>query len=341
MLTPETIATKFRLVAPVSTIRPLGAGHINETFLIGLRSGAGVVLQRINPQVFPGAWDVVENTGRIVAHLEATGGGVPHLIESLEDQPGWRDAEGGVWRMFDYVEDARSLQRVESTAQAREAGRAFGDFQRRLSDFPEAELHPAIPHFHDIDWCFAKFSQAATGDLAPISDDLAFVAERRHFADRRLTADDIVIHGDCKIDNLLFDGVQDRVVAVIDLDTVMAGDRLWDFGDLVRSAAASGEEDSRSIDVSLDLFAAIAEGFLEGSGWQPGGAECEAMVRAPRVMGLMLGVRFLTDYLEGNPYFKVDDPEHNLRRARAQFRLVSAFERNRTAMTRVITELTA
>jgi len=341
MLTPEDVAAKFRLVAPVSTTRPLGDGHINETFLIGLRSGTGVVLQRINPQVFPGSWDVAENTARVVDHLYAAGGGVPHLIRSLEDKPGWRDDEGSVWRMFEYVEDTRSLQRVETTDQAREAGRAFGDFQRRLSNFPGDELYPAIPHFHDIDRCFAKFSQAATGELAAISDDVAFVAERRHFADRRLTEQEVVIHGDCKIDNLLFDAVQDEVVAVIDLDTVMVGDRLWDFGDLVRSAAASGEEDSRTVDVSLDLFGALAEGFLAGSGWKPDGAERQAMVRAPRVMGLMLGVRFLTDYLEGNPYFKVDDPEHNLRRARAQFRLVAAFERNGTAMTRVITELTA
>lgn len=341
MLAPEAIAAKFQLSAPVSSIRPLGDGHINETYLISVRTGAGAVLQRINPHVFPMSWDVAENSSRVLDHLEAAGGGVPRLIRTLENQPAWRDADGGVWRMFGYVEGARSLRQVESTDQAREAGRAFGDFQRRLGNFPGAQLYPAIPHFHEIDWCFTKLSSAATGELAAFSDDLAFVAERRHFADRPLTAQKIVIHGDCKIDNLLFDAEQDQVVAVIDLDTVMVGDRLWDFGDLVRSAAASGEEDSRTIDVSLDLFGALAEGFLNGSGWKPDGAEREAMVRAPRVMGLMLGVRFLTDHLEGNPYFKVDDPEHNLRRARAQFRLVSALERNGVAMTRIITELTA
>lgn len=335
----ETVATKFQLSAPFSSVRQFGAGHINDTYLVILRSDARAVLQRINRDVFPGAWDVAANVALVVAHLEAAGGGVPGLIRTLENEPAWRDAEGRVWRMFDYIEDARTLQQVETADQAREAGRAFGDFQRRLGDFPRAKLYPAIPHFHDIGWCFMKFSSAATGDLTSISDDLAFVAERRHFADRRLTADDIVIHGDCKINNVLFDAEQDHVVAVIDLDTVMVGDRLWDFGDLVRSAAASGTEDAPTIDVSLSLFRAIAEGFLDGSGWKPDAMERDAMVRAPRVMALMLGVRFLTDYLVGNQYFKVDDPEHNLRRARAQFRLVSALERNGVAMTRIITEL--
>ena len=335
----ESVATEFQLAAPLSSIRQFGDGHINDTYLVIVLAGARAVLQRINQDVFPGAWDVAANVARVVAHLEAAGGGVPELIRTLKDEPAWRDAEGEVWRMFHYVEDARTLQQVENADQAREAGRAFGDFQRRLSDFPRAELHVAIPHFHDIDWYFTKFSSAATGDLSSISDDLAFVAERRHFADRRLTADDIVIHGDCKINNVLFDAEQDQVVAVIDLDTVMVGDRLWDFGDLVRSAAASAVEDAPTIDISLDLFRAIAEGFLAGSGWKPDGMERDAMVRAPRVMALMLGVRFLTDYLVGNQYFKVDDPEHNLRRARGQFRLVSALERNGTAMTRIVTEL--
>lgn len=337
----ETVAAAFQIDGVVSSIRPLGRGHINDTYLVTTDTDNRTVLQRVNPEVFPEPWGVVENVARIIAHLSAVGGGVPALIPAVDGAPGWRDPDGDAWRMLQYFDQARTLERLETNAQARAAGYAFGDFQRRLADFPGADLHVAIPHFHDLDGYLAAFSKAAGGQLGSISDDLAFVADRRHFAERKLSTTRCVIHGDCKIDNLLFEPDEDQVVAVIDLDTVMVGDPLWDFGDLVRSAAASGAEDARTIDISLDAYRAIIEGYLEASGHEPDGAMRDALVRAPRVMALMLGVRFLTDHLSGDRYFKVDDPEHNLRRARAQFRLVTALERNGAAMTRIVTQARA
>jgi Ser/Thr protein kinase RdoA (MazF antagonist) len=316
-------------------LAPLGEGHINDTWLVEAADGERCVLQRISAAVFPEPRQVADKVARVVAHLRRRGGiGVPALLPA--GALAWyEDADGGVWRLWEFVAGARTLQTLESPAQGRAAGAAFGALQRALVDLAGPVPEP-IPGFLQLAGYLAQLdaarADAAIGADAEVDAALAAVDRRRDlaslFAER-----DRLIHGDGKIDNLLFAAAGDRVVAIIDLDTVMRGHWAWDFGDLTRSAAADG------IRVNVARFASLARGFVDSGALDagPAGAERrEALLLAPRHLALMLGVRFLTDHLRGDRYFKVRRHGDNLRRARAQLALLEDMEREEPALRQVL-----
>ncbi len=309
------------------SVSPLGSGHINDTLLISSVDGRRHVLQRINERVFRDPGLVMRNLERVLEHLGAKAPGLtPPLIRTTTGAAAWSDEAGGWWRLWAYVADGRSFDRSRDPEICENAARTFGRFQALLADLPGTPLEPAIPGFLELDGYLEQFDAARTAVrgsdqiLIEAGVDAAFIDAHRPLAGA-LSPGETVIHGDCKLNNLLFEKKGAEVVAVLDLDTVMRGHWAWDFGDLVRSVLMGvlDEDDGSREATFVALFSALARGFSEGRGGSP---DPETMAVSPVYVAFMLGVRFLTDHLNGDRYFRVAARGDNLNRARAQFELV-------------------
>lgn len=340
---------------------PYGSGHINDTFALELRGDPvrrRVILQRINDEIFKDVPALMENIARVTQYMQGVvkqravrpeREEVLTLIPTRDGAPVYRDEWGRWWRMYEFVERARTYDVLSSPEQARAAAAAYGRFQRDLAHFPPPPLHETIPHFHDTPWRLAQLEQAVARDVcgrvAYVHEELAFVHAHEHLAHilcgqlARGEAPLRVTHNDTKINNVMLDDVTGYGVCVIDLDTVMPGHALFDFGDCVRTATARAAEDERDmtrVDVDLELFAALVDGYLESMGAQLTPAEREVLYLSGQVITFEIGVRFLTDFLSGDVYFKIKEPDHNLARARTQFRMVQCMEREGGTMRAIV-----
>jgi Ser/Thr protein kinase RdoA (MazF antagonist) len=306
-------------------LSPLGTGHINDTYLVNAPAG-NFVLQRINQAVFVDPGRVMVNLTRIHAHVEARYPGlIPELLATIADSTAHVDDAGNWWRLWRFIDGARSLDTTEDPEIARAAGAAFGTFQALLEDLPGPMLEPTIEGFLELERYLAEFDdvlQRATHEDAD-PGHLRFVEQHRWLADSYPRGTNVV-HGDCKLNNLLFAAHAPEVVAVLDLDTVMPGHWAWDFGDLSRSVLMGPGD-------RMSLFESLVAGYVETSNVQPAVAE---LVNAPVYVAFMLGVRFLADHLAGDRYFKIDRRGENLDRAAAQFELVRQLESERPMMER-------
>ena len=311
-----------------------GAGHINDTYVVRDAAGVRFVLQRINPRVFRDPSLVLRNVVRIVEYLGVKAPGfVAALVPSRGDEPGLYTADGEFWRLWRYVENTRVCPVVKTLQMARAAGAAFGRFQQLMAGMPGDPLAPVIPGFLELQAYLTHFddvvlAHGVTSAETPCSE---FIAARRDLT-RYFPPGECYIHGDCKLNNLLFNQTREEVVCVVDLDTVMRGHWAWDFGDLARSALSETTIDE------VAVFAALAGGFLATSRV---GASVEELVMAPRYVAFMLGVRFLSDHLAGDEYFKVEHRGDNLLRARQQFTLVELLESLEEKLQRVAAPLVA
>ena len=292
------------------TLTSLGAGHIHDTYLLedcSVEPAGQFVLQEFNEVVFTDAALVMNQTLRLLDQWRKQH---DYLVPALQLSKGgnsWERVDGQLWRVWRYIADTTSIGPVESLSQARAAGAAFGALQSNLADLPAPVLTETIEGFLQLRFYLAAYDKVAAA--APLELD-RIVQDNRGLADQ-LGKRNAHIHGDCKVDNLLFDARAQSVVAIIDFDTAMYGHWAWDFGDLVRSVCFSrGAAD-------VDHFAACLEGFAPH---QPL-AQPQHAVAAPGYVALMLGVRFLTDHLSGDVYFRVETHGENLLRAREQFDL--------------------
>ncbi len=332
-------------------IASLGEGHINDTILVSIEGRPRFVLQRINRQVFADPERLMTNLERLLDHLDATAPGTTAKLERTDEGAAALVADGRWWRLWRYVGNSRSLNETRDPAVARAAGRAFGEFQRLMRELPGPELAPSIPGFMELDGYLAALDDAVAAhpDQAAAAVNGSFIDDRRQLSERFPPAQDVV-HGDCKLNNLLFAESEDTVISVLDLDTVMRGHWAWDFGDLARSllsphasASTTGSENtadgaaaqsaaarSSAAQPMMDLFAAVAAGFCSGARLTPTTAD---LVAAPIYVAFMLGVRFLTDHLQGDRYFKVGDHGDNQLRAVRQFELVRRLEEASAALT--------
>jgi Ser/Thr protein kinase RdoA (MazF antagonist) len=341
------VAAAFVLDGPVASVAPLGGGHINDTLLVTAGSSR-FVLQRINAAVFADPDAVMANVERVCGHVRARleAGGVPDADRrSLRLVPtragrGWHvDAAGGRWRCYAFIPGATARDVATSPRQAYEAAAAFGRFQALLADLPGGRLVETIPRFHDTPRRFADFravlARDPCGRAAAVSREIDFAAARE--AGAGLVVDAIargeiperVSHNDAKFANVLLDDVSGEGLCVIDLDTVMPGSPLYDFGDLARTCAATAAEDEPDparMGVSPEMFRALAAGFRAATAGVLTPRELDLLPAAARLITLEQGVRFLADWLAGDVYYRVRRPDHNLERARAQFALVAAFE---------------
>ncbi len=345
MKEPAFAATAARLFGlEAAEIGTLGAGHINDTFLVAAGDGRRFVLQRLNPRVFPDPHAVLANSAAVSAHLRArlAAAGVPDLdrrapapVAGSDGRPWAVDAEGDCWRAYRYVEGARPASAGGSLAEAYAAARALGTFVALLADDAAPGLRETLPGFHDTAARFRQLESVVATDPAgragEASRELDALRARRGYA--TLLAGGLparIVHNDAKLDNVLLDAVSGEALAVIDLDTVMPGLAAWDFGDLVRSGAAvAAEDDPDPSHVGLDLgrFDALAGGWIAGAGPVLTADEAASLVTGALVITCEQAVRFATDFVAGDVYYKVARPNHNLDRARTQLALLAALER--------------
>ncbi len=364
---PDLRAVGELFAIPGAFVRgaPHGGGHIHDTFAVTWRERGRdrrYVHQRLNERVFPDVPALMDNVGRITRHLgrriaaDGPAGSARRALALVPARDGadWtRDGAGRAWRTWLLVEGAITRESVAEPAQARAAARAFGLFQRQVADLEGPPLRETIPRFHDTPARFAAFTAAvaadAAGRAAAAAGEIAFARDRAPLA--RALADAAaegraprrIAHNDTKLDNVLFDAVTGEGICVIDLDTVMPGVGLCDFGDLARTASCGAAEDERDlarVAVDGELFAALAAGWLAGAGDLIAAGERELLVTAAQVMTFESGLRFLTDHLAGDTYFRVRRAGQNLDRCRAQFALLRSFTAReaglREAVARVI-----
>lgn len=351
------VAAEFSLRGRLVSARPYGNGHINETYVLGCDAdGARVryVLQKINHRIFKNVPALMENIARVTAHVSAKQPRAMALVPTRAGQVVLHDAAGNWWRLYDFIEGAQTVERVTNEAQAREAARAFGEYQALLADLPGARLHETIPNFHHTRSRFEALRKAISEDAvkrgAEVRAEIDFAMARENDADvllgllARGELVERVTHNDTKINNVMLDEVTGRAAAVIDLDTVMPGLSLYDFGDMVRTAASSTAEDDPepgNMHVVLPYFRALVEGYLESAGAVLNAVERAHLGFAGKLLAYETGLRFLTDHLQGDVYFRIKRPGHNLARARTQFALVKSIEDNAEAMRGMVAEADA
>ena len=337
----EPVLNRFCLDGcPVSCER-YGEGHINLTFLVVTDTGKRYILQRLSRAAFSDIPGLMRNVTAVTEFLSARNSDPRaslHLVPTKDGQTWCQDEVGEYWRVYDFVEDSLCLQTPESPMDFYQSAVAFGRFQNQLRDFPAETLCETIPNFHNTPDRYRKFHLAieadATGRLAEVRPEVDFLLAREEEAGTLQRMRDRgelpvrVTHNDTKLNNVMLDAQTRLPLCVIDLDTVMPGLAVNDFGDAIRSGAATGREDepdAESVRLDLDLYEAFRDGFIEGC---PGltEKEIEMLPVGAKMMTLECGIRFLTDYLEGDKYFKTDYTEHNLIRCRTQFRLVRDME---------------
>jgi Ser/Thr protein kinase RdoA (MazF antagonist) len=358
------VAGAFRIPAAARAASRLGSGHIHDTFAVFCDDPERprVVLQRINAVVFPDPLLVVENAARIARHLEER---LPRdlpdrarrCLRPIETRAGGfaHERAGGTWRAFAFVPGSESLDRVDRPERARAAARAFGAFAAGLVDFP-LELRDTLPGFHDFEARAHQFETAVSQDRCARAAAAAAEIESLREARRRLAA--VLppdaraalplrwVHNDCKLNNVLFDARTGEALCVIDLDTVMRGSLLADFGDLVRTAVCFAPEDARDpaeAEPVPELYRALARGYLEGTAEILTPAELDALPLAGPLITLETALRFASDHLAGDRYFRVERPGQNLDRARTgahlTLRLLDQLELARELLTRSARDL--
>ncbi len=331
----------FRLEGRPLSCLPYGSGHINETYLAVTDTGRQYILQKINSQVFRDVPALMANIEAVTAHLrksERDPRRVLTLVPTLEGGSFHREGEG-YWRVYDFVTGSLSLDQAESAADFAESASAFGHFQRLLQDFPAARLHETIPNFHDTPKrCLAlreAIEKDVMGRAAGAKEEIDFALARESGAGElteALRKGELplrVTHNDTKLNNVLFDAKTRKALCVIDLDTVMPGLCANDFGDSIRFGASTAAEDERDLDrvsMSLDLYRAYSEAFLAACAGGLSDREVSSLPVGARMMTYECGVRFLTDYLSGDTYFRIHREGHNLDRCRTQFKLVRDME---------------
>lgn len=349
-LTP--VAAEFPLRGRLVSAAPYGNGHINETCLLVCDDrGARVryVAQKINHRIFKNVPALMENIARVTAHVSAKQPRALALIRTHRGQAVLQTAAGDWWRIYDFIEGAHTVERVTNEAQAREAARAFGEYQALLADLPGGRLQETIPNFHHTRSRFENLRRAVAentaGRAAEVRAEIDFAFSREADADillgllARGVLTERVTHNDTKINNVMLDDATGRAAAVIDLDTVMPGLSLYDFGDMVRTAASSTAEDDpepANMRVVLPYFRALVEGYLDSAGAVLNATERAHLGFAGQLLAYETGLRFLTDHLQGDIYFRIKRPGHNLDRARTQFALVRSIIENREEMTRIV-----
>ena len=360
---PEKVCDQFWLHGELVSIERFGNGHINDSFLaVFSQAGTEVryIMQRINPDVFHDGWAIMENFERVIRHVRSklgpcpvgTSRGVLSLIPTRDGRFAWEDETGALWRVSPFIERTLSFEVCERPEQAYQAARAFGQLQAWLTDLPGERLHETIPGFHDTPGRVSALERAvaadAVGRVASSRDAIDFALARKSQASRLLDLQrdgkipERVSHNDAKLGNVLLDSETDEAVCVIDLDTLMPGLTHYDFGDLGRTFLSPTEEDEVDVSrvhVRMEMFSALARGYLEAAGHELWPEEIRQLPFSTQLITYEIGVRFLADHLSGDSYFRTHRPGQNLDRARAQFALVARIEEAEAEMQDCIRDL--
>lgn len=344
-----SIVSAFQIPGNVGDITPYHRGHVNDTFIVECHQNGHPVLytlQRINHAIFKNPPELMHNIIRVTEHIrkKLQDGGAEeltrHVLTVIATQDGqgcWQDGDGSYWRMYQYINQVESCDYLDSPQQAYQAARAFGRFQRYLADLPEPKLHETIEDFHNTPKRLRDFMEILEQDphnrACRAKPEIEFVIQHALLCDGLLALvkqgliPQRVTHNDTKINNVLFDLETHEAVCVIDLDTVMPGLSLYDFGDMVRTATCQAAEDERDLSkIQLDMlfFEQLALGYARETVDFLTNAEKRHLVFAGKLITLEQMIRFLGDYLNGDVYYKIHRPQHNLDRARTQMKLIQS-----------------
>jgi len=345
----QSVAARFQISGDFLEAAPYGSGHINDTYAVRFDQGGTLVryiIQRINHHVFKDIPSLMENIQRVTRHLQgklAARGAkeisrrAMTLILTRDGKSFYKDGQGNFWRTYIFIEKALTHDILTSEDQAFQAARAFGTFQKMLVDLPDPPLHETIPDFHNGIKRYEAFQDALQEDAlnraAGAKGEIAFLKDHARIFDRLpglVEKGEIPwrsTHNDCKINNVMIDDETGEGVCVIDLDTLMPGLALYDFGDMVRTSTCSAAEDAPNLDqvrMEMPRFEKLVRGYLSTAGEFLNRAERDHLAFAGKMITLIIGTRFLTDHLAGDVYFKIHREGHNLDRCRAQFRLVES-----------------
>ncbi len=352
------VACAFEVEGIFEDAKPYGSGHIHDTYCAMFcddRRQERVILQRINTAIFTNPIAMMENIERVTEHLRSklvcvadADRRVLRLVPT-RDRRSWHvDDEGRHWRVYRFIEGARTYDAVGSPQQAFEAAKAFGEFQRLLADLPAPRLHESISDFHNTSKRFAALERViaanAAGRCAEASEEIAFAVSRQAIAAALVNAElpERVTHYDTKLNNVLMDDRNGAGICVIDLDTVMPGLAAFDVGDMVRTmtcAAAEDERDLSRVTLDFELFEGVLRGYLEGAAGFLTEQEYASLVIGAKVIIYEQGIRFLTDHLAGDTYYRVSKPGQNLDRCRTQFKLLKSIEQQEEAMEHLLNSL--
>jgi Ser/Thr protein kinase RdoA (MazF antagonist) len=354
----RSVAANFQIPADFLAAEPYGTGHINDTYAATYRQGGRPVRyihQRINQKIFKNPAALMENIDRVTGHLREKMTGEPDvtrraltLVPARDGRNCFIDPQGDCWRTYVFIEDARTYDAVESTKQAYEAARAFGRFQCLLADLPAPRLHDTIPDFHHTPKRFAALEKAIEADAAERAKlaraEIDFALARKPITSRLIDLAAVGVlperttHNDTKFNNVMLDDATQEGICVIDLDTVMPGLALYDFGDMVRTTTSPALEDERDLSkvcMQFPMYEALVRGYLASAGSVLNQAEKEHLAFAGKLISFEIGIRFLADFLAGDVYFKVHRDGHNLDRCRTQFKLVESIEAQEEAMNKL------
>lgn len=339
----ETVQ-QFRTEGTVIKCIPFGSGHINQTWLVVTNQPHLYILQRVNTETFRDPEGLMNNILMVTKHLRKQDPDPRHVMTLVKLRDGRDYILNGrkeLWRMYEYVTGGVCLDRAETAADFRNSGIAFGSFQKKLADFPAEKLTETIPGFHDTPKRYEALHEAIREDRAgrvkDVQPEISFMMEREAAAgllQQMLKAGELplrVTHNDTKLNNVMLDEKTREPLCILDLDTVMPGLAANDFGDSIRFGASTAEEDEKDLDkvhLDLELYRAYAEGFLGSCGDRLTRAERETLPDGARIITLENAVRFLTDYLNGDTYYHIERPEHNLDRTRTQMALTREMEKN-------------
>lgn len=353
----EEIVSKFRVEGKPITARPFGSGHINDTYRVITDTGNNYLLQKVNHFVFKDVPGLMNNLVNITHHLKEKLRNVPGadpekqvltLVETKDNGYYIEDAGGNYWRVFLFLNNTKSYDQVLTEKQAFEGGKAFGLFQALLADMDTRLIVDTIPNFHNIEFRLSNLDKAIASDSAhrlnKLSPEIEFINQRRAAMCRILELGragilpERIIHNDTKFNNVLLDE-HDQAQCVIDLDTVMPGYVAYDFGDAVRTIINTAAEDEPELDLiklNIPLFTDYVKGYLKQTASFLTEAEVSSLMNGALLLPYIQGVRFLTDYLNGDVYFKIHSSWHNLQRARAQFQLVKKLEEAEETLNNII-----
>jgi hypothetical protein len=360
----QEISKKFQIYGEILHAETLKIGHINETYSATYSQGGTRVRyihQKINRNVFKNPEAVMKNVMRVTSHirkkLEARN--VRDLtrrslivIPTREGKSYYLNGGEDVWRTFLFIEGVETFESVQSPEQARQAGRAFGEFQHLLVDLPGERLLETIPDFHNTRKRFTALQQAIAKDhynrARDAAPEIEFALRHEEVVDVILTAmakrkvPERITHNDTKFNNVMMDVLTGEAMCVVDLDTVMPGCALYDFGDMVRTTTSptlEDEQDLTKVKMQMPMFRSLAEGYLSAAGQFLTRTEKSLIAISGKLITFEIGIRFLTDYLSGDRYFRIHRSGHNLDRCRTQFKLVESIEQQETAMQKYVNKL--
>lgn len=357
----EDISRQFQIYGEILHAEPCKIGHINETFAATYaQAGTRVryIHQKINQSVFKDPESLMNNVTRVTSHIrsklsrrgekDVTRKALT-LVPARDGRMYHKNGDGDYWRTFFFVEGAQTYEAVQTTAQAFQAGYAFGNFQSLLVDLPGERLVETIPGFHNTRKRFESFQKAVEEDhcnrAQSAAKEIEFAQEHEAIVDVLLNAmasgqiPERITHNDTKFNNVMLDNKSGSQICVLDLDTVMPGLVLYDFGDMVRTTTSSTLEDERDltrIQMQMPMFESLVRGYLEAAGGFLTPAEKGLLAFSGKLITFTIGLRFLTDYLMGDKYFRVHRPGHNLDRCRTQFKLVGSIEQQEETMQSLI-----